>query len=203
MVEIEGLDEVPNISEPLDEKTQQSLVGSPPQNHNLRGDSTSICVQDFKKEVIPRLAYALLQTVFLHRADEGGGGNEGRFFSYTEVDDELSIMAEERLLERLLRIGSSSASVSLSLTSSTGSLSSSFPSSASSSSRERWKSIRVADGPLGFDECGVVSGISAALSQEKLPIMYLSTFNTDRVLVLEHNLARALQLLSKTYNILP
>jgi hypothetical protein len=177
-VDVEGLEEA-GLEESVAENLSWPANGSAPKKHNLRVEIVPFCVQEFTKDGILKIAHSLLQVALLQQPSEG-------FFSFTEVGDEISIMADEARLETLQRMTSSLLLSGASM---------------SVLSDERWQCIRVADGPLGFDECGVVAGISAALAEERLPIMYLSTFNTDRVLVLLRDSARALQLLSKSYNV--
>jgi len=70
------------------------------------------------------------------------------FFSYTEVGDDISLMMDEDGMDLLVRCSNGIIHAG----------------------EECWKALRVADGPLGFDECGIVAGISASLSKTEVCI---------------------------------
>ena len=46
----------------------------------------------------------------------------------------------------------------------------------------RWRAFRV-DGPIPFEEIGVIAGLSAPLAAARVPVFVLSTHDTDLVLV--------------------
>jgi hypothetical protein len=58
-----------------------------------------------------------------------------------------------------------------------------------------WRAFKV-QGPLGFVATGIVSSLSAPLAKAGISIMYISTYETDHVLVEEKNLAKAKNILS-------
>lgn len=59
-----------------------------------------------------------------------------------------------------------------------------------------WRAFRIR-GPLAFDEVGILASLANTLSEADIPIFALSTYNTDYVLVKEHDLERAVQALKK------
>ena len=59
-----------------------------------------------------------------------------------------------------------------------------------------WRAFKV-KGPLGFVLTGMVSSLSAPLAKEKISIFYVSTYETDYLLVEEKNLAKAKKVLGK------
>jgi hypothetical protein len=59
-----------------------------------------------------------------------------------------------------------------------------------------WRIFKVA-GPLGFTLIGIISRISTALASHGVSIFTISTYDTDYVLVKEHELAKALTALKK------
>ncbi len=63
-----------------------------------------------------------------------------------------------------------------------------------------WRAFRV-EGPLGFASVGVVSSLSTPLAKAKISIMYISTYETDYVLVEDKNLDKAVKVLGKFCNI--
>jgi len=52
-----------------------------------------------------------------------------------------------------------------------------------SSFSETWKRITVDEGPLGFDEPGIADSIASPLARINISIYYISTFDTDHLLV--------------------
>jgi hypothetical protein len=63
-----------------------------------------------------------------------------------------------------------------------------------------WRAFRV-EGPLGFVSTGIVSSLSSPLSKVKISIMYISTYETDYILVEDKNLGKAAKVLGKFCNI--
>ena len=53
------------------------------------------------------------------------------------------------------------------------------------------------EGPLGFSLTGIVSSLSAPLAKAKISIFYISTYETDYLLVEEKNLNKAKKILGK------
>jgi len=53
-----------------------------------------------------------------------------------------------------------------------------------------WRAFKV-QGPLGFVATGIVSSLSTPLAEAGISIMYISTYETDYVLVEEKNLGKA------------
>lgn len=56
----------------------------------------------------------------------------------------------------------------------------------------RWRAFQV-DGPIPFDELGVIAGLSAPLAAAGVPVFVISTHDTDLVLVPEEKLPQALE----------
>ena len=54
----------------------------------------------------------------------------------------------------------------------------------------RWRAFRV-EGPIPFEEVGVIAGVSAPLAAAGIPIFVISTHDTDLVLVPNEKLAAA------------
>jgi uncharacterized protein len=66
----------------------------------------------------------------------------------------------------------------------------------SSASAERgWCAFEVA-GPLDFSLTGVLASLVTALSEEEIPLFVVSTFETDYLLVREHDLHRSVEALT-------
>ncbi len=63
-----------------------------------------------------------------------------------------------------------------------------------------WRAFKV-EGPLGFSLTGIVASLSKPLADAKISIFYISTYETDYLLVEEKNLQRARGTLSKFCNI--
>jgi hypothetical protein len=59
-----------------------------------------------------------------------------------------------------------------------------------------WRAFKV-EGPLGFVTTGIVSSLSEPLAEAEISILYISTYETDYILVKEENLNRAAKILGK------
>lgn len=59
-----------------------------------------------------------------------------------------------------------------------------------------WRAFKV-QGPLGFAITGIVSSLSKPLAEAGISIFYVSTYETDYLLVEEENLEKAKEILSK------
>lgn len=53
-----------------------------------------------------------------------------------------------------------------------------------------WRAFAI-EGPIPFDETGVIASITAALATAGVPVFVLSTYDTDLVLVREADVAKA------------
>jgi len=76
-----------------------------------------------------------------------------------------------------------------------------FPSEFIQTTSSTWRLIKVADGPLGFAESGIVSSIAEPLSKGKICLFYVSTFSTDYTLVEESSFEEAIICLKKSFEI--
>jgi hypothetical protein len=63
------------------------------------------------------------------------------------------------------------------------------------SAERGWCAFEVA-GPLDFSLTGVVSSLVAPLADEEIPLFVVSTFETDYLLVREHDLRRSVDALT-------
>lgn len=63
-----------------------------------------------------------------------------------------------------------------------------------------WRAFKV-EGPLGFSLTGIVASLTPPLAKAKISILYISTYETDYLLVKENNLKRAEKVLGKFCNI--
>ncbi|KAF9915088.1 GATS protein-like 3, partial [Lobosporangium transversale] len=95
-----------------------------------------------------------------------------RFFSFTQTDTTMSIIMDD-------------ATMSL------------FPEHTLNTHAGDWRLIAIGDGPLGFDECGVVSEYSRPLSENGIGLFYMSTFRSDYIMVNDHDFERAVSHLHK------
>lgn len=59
-----------------------------------------------------------------------------------------------------------------------------------------WRILKV-EGPLDFSLIGILSSISSVLTQEKISIFAISTFDTDYILVKDKDIDNAVKALSK------
>lgn len=63
-----------------------------------------------------------------------------------------------------------------------------------------WRGFEV-EGPIPFDETGVLAGLTAPLAAAGIPVFAISTFDTDLLLVRERDLERAAALLAERYEV--
>jgi hypothetical protein len=96
-----------------------------------------------------------------------------RFFSYTQTDNTRSIIMDEETLSR-------------------------FPDNSLNTQAGSWRLIAIGDGPLGFDECGIVSEFSRPLSEHGIQLFYLSTFHSDYIMVNDQDFEDAVKYLEQT-----
>ncbi|KAI9240737.1 MAG: ACT domain-containing protein [Podila humilis] len=73
-----------------------------------------------------------------------------------------------------------------------------FPDNSLNTQAGSWRLIAIGDGPLGFDECGIVSEFSRPLSEHEIQLFYLSTFHSDYIMVSDHDFEDAVKYLEQT-----
>jgi len=59
-----------------------------------------------------------------------------------------------------------------------------------------WRCFQV-EGPLDFSWTGIVAGLTLPLADAEIPVFFLSTFDTDYLLVKRNDLGRTPQILSQ------
>jgi len=157
----EGLEELnsilPRPIKKINEKTDERIY----KQHPLSLPPYHLFICAFRKEVAQDIASSVLTVMFFPQ-------NKRRFFSYTESEDEISLVMDKEAL----------------------SVFSSIPSPSGP-----WKPIKVDDGPLGFSETGIVCSLAETLTEVSL--FYLSTFFTDYILVESPNFSKAIEILKR------
>ena len=63
-----------------------------------------------------------------------------------------------------------------------------------------WRALKV-KGPLGFVMPGIVASLATPLAEAKISIFYISTYETDYLLVKEENLDKTIKILKSFCNI--
>lgn len=63
-----------------------------------------------------------------------------------------------------------------------------------------WRAFKL-HGPFAFDEVGVVASLATPLAEQKIGIFVISTYDTDYLLVKEHQLEETLAVLKKEHEI--
>ncbi|KAL3893352.1 MAG: hypothetical protein SGPRY_014293, partial [Prymnesium sp.] len=58
-----------------------------------------------------------------------------------------------------------------------------------------WRVVRVGEGAMGFEKEGVIERITGSLAAASIPVLYVSTFSSDYVLVPSTRLEEALRVL--------
>ncbi|KAF9177366.1 GATS protein-like 3 [Haplosporangium sp. Z 767] len=75
-----------------------------------------------------------------------------------------------------------------------------FPDNTLNTQAGDWRLIAIGDGPLG-DKCGVVSAFSRPLNENGIGLFYLSTFNSDYIMVNDQDFEQTVDCLEKTTRI--
>eukprot|EP01099_Mayorella_cantabrigiensis_P004997 TRINITY_DN3860_c0_g1_i1.p1 TRINITY_DN3860_c0_g1~~TRINITY_DN3860_c0_g1_i1.p1 ORF type:complete len:382 (-),score=86.03 TRINITY_DN3860_c0_g1_i1:328-1473(-) len=98
-----------------------------------------------------------------------------KLFSFTETPDEVSLIIEQDSLDQ-------------------------FPSDPSivTISGQTYRALEVWEGEQALDCIGAVRQLALPLETAKIPCVYLSTFNTDLILVDENDLSAALEVLEQS-----
>ena len=73
---------------------------------------------------------------------------------------------------------------------------------AASDHCERGWRMLLLEGPIPFEMVGVLAALVGPLAQAEVPVFAISTFNTDALLVREHDLERALEVLAPTHRVM-
>jgi hypothetical protein len=63
-----------------------------------------------------------------------------------------------------------------------------------------WRALRL-EGPIDFDETGVLAGLVAPLAAAGIPVFALSTYDTDYLLVKQRDFARAMKVLGALFSV--
>jgi hypothetical protein len=62
-------------------------------------------------------------------------------------------------------------------------------------SEQEWKCLKI-HGPLGFEEVGIISGLTKVLAEADISVFVMSTFETDYILVKRMNIEKAAKVLA-------
>jgi len=144
-----------------------------------------LMLSNLRKEAVPSHTHAVLE-LFLHR------GDTPRFLNFTITEEEISIVHPWGTLS-LGESGSSGGQAGLG-----GGLLGGLH-----LGHEPWACVQVGEHPLGFEECGIVSSQSKALSDAQISCFYMCTFSFDFVLVATSDLTTAVEALSKRFQVIP
>ncbi len=67
-------------------------------------------------------------------------------------------------------------------------------------SEKGWRAIKV-DGELDFSQTGILASLAVLLTEAKISIFAVSTFNTDYILLKSDKLNKAVNTLTKFFNV--
>jgi len=136
----------------------------------LAVSANELVLASVQKKILPFIGMSILKLLFFSYSPE-------RFFSYCQTNSNISMILPAKEYESL---SETAESIGFSL----------------SSFSDSWNRIVVDEGPLGFDEPGIVDAISSPLSKIDINIYYISTFDTDHLLVKQKDTDRAVQTLT-------
>jgi hypothetical protein len=127
--------------------------------------------------------HAILHSMLYGNNKLNASNEFGRFFSYTETPEEISIVADSasEIIEHLAE----NTNYQL--------------------SEDKWRAIQLMEGSVNSMaeftvQTGLVTTVSKVLAQNNIPIFYVSTFQTDYVLVKQQHLNKALKVLESQFN---
>jgi len=121
------------------------------------------------KDAIESCTKVILQLAFFTQ-------RTNTFFSYTETEEEISFVLDDKsitLFETV--VGHNPITVTPGV----------------------YRAIQVYEGANALNETGVISKLTGPISQAKISMIYLSTFNTDLILIPEEKHDEALRLLNQ------
>jgi len=157
----EGLEELnkifPRPIKDSKEKPEEKVF----KQHPLSLPPYELFICSFRKEEASTISSSILKVLFFPKKKE-------RFLSYTESEDEISLVLDKDSLSAFVDIPSPTGP---------------------------WKLIKVDDGPLGFSETGIVCSLAETLSEVSL--FYLSSYTTDYVLVEAADYDKAIEILKQ------
>jgi len=128
------------------------------------------------KRMLPYLGTCIIKFLFFSNS------SSDRFFSYCQTNDTISIILPSPEHEILCEMAES---IGFSL----------------SSYNALWQRVSVDDGPLGFDESGIVDSIATPLAKADVNLFYVSTYETDHLLVKDSQTDKAIRTLSQSFTI--
>jgi hypothetical protein len=132
-------------------------------------------IASLKKSFLPSCSYALMKLLLFE--DENRG-----FFSFTDTDDEISLVLGETSLKIFSNIPNIKESWEV--------------------CDHPWLAIQVCEGSLGFTSMGVVHAVSDPLAKAGISIFNISTTETDFTLVPEDRIYDAIDCLEDECSIL-
>lgn len=158
---IEGLDDLlqilPRPEKRFGGKNEEKTFKQHPLS--LPPDELYLCY--FRKDEATSISMALLKMLFFPK-------NKSRFLSYTESEDEISLVLDKDSISYFEGVPNTSGP---------------------------WRLIKVDDGPLGFSETGIVCSLAEALIDFSL--FYVSTYFTDYVLVEAIDIEKVINILKQ------
>jgi len=122
------------------------------------------CLASLKKEDYPSCTQAILRFVFFPKREDS-------FFSYTEAEDEISLIMDSESAQDL-----KSAEFNILI------------------EEDHWRSVKRHD-KLSLEEVGVVHAISRPLSEAGVSLLYLSTYCSSFIMVREDKFQDSLAIL--------
>ncbi|KAF9436776.1 GATS protein-like 3 [Entomortierella beljakovae] len=176
--------DIPNISslslsnttkeDPSEQHGYQSIK---PRHQYIANYPHRLHIASMEESLMDVLAIKLLESIFFDQRQASALILSERFFSFTRTDNSLSLIMDD---------------VTMSL----------FPEHTLNTHEGDWRLISIGEGPLGFDECGIVSEFSLPLCDSKISLFYLSTFCSDYIMVSDEDFEQALACLCKTANVI-
>ncbi|XP_067935893.1 cytosolic arginine sensor for mTORC1 subunit 2-like isoform X2 [Watersipora subatra] len=144
--------------------------------HRYTSPENTFYVTSMDRCSVETQALALIDCLFYSDSYPHGAGEEP-FLSLSMVDQDISLVLDEKLLSR-------------------------FPPNVLFNTKECWKMVKIGDMPegLGFDECGIVAQISEPLVDHDISEYYMSTYYNDHSLVPLDQIENVMSILEQRKN---
>uniref|UniRef100_A0A6B2LB17 CASTOR ACT domain-containing protein n=1 Tax=Arcella intermedia TaxID=1963864 RepID=A0A6B2LB17_9EUKA len=135
--------------------------------HKLSLNSNTLILTSTQKYTFNNIGTTIIGFLFFPEKDK-------RFFSLCATGETVSIILEESDYVKLNSL---------------------VEDDELSSYNDIWQRISVDDGPLGFEETGIVNSIAAPLAKVDINVFYVCTFETDHLLLRQSDVQKAVNTL--------
>ena len=127
---------------------------------------SKIILLHIEKYALSKIFYFLVNSMFY---------NHGKFISYTVSENEISLFIDEELINDHLMIINNTIGIY--------------------QDTRKYSILQIYENCSGISHIGIVAKISKLFSKNKIPIIYINTYNNNFILIHEDNFAKTKLLL--------